>query len=254
MNASGCRQYFKRIMVLTTIIMAIQRYQLLRSIPFRATRMAALCYPQSIRAHAYRVGVYAAEIYDTWARNQGVPQRTLKPLKDTLRIAAIVHDIGKVSILEAILNKAGQLTDVEYELMQRHTVLGARLFIPAQSIFGGMAAQVALTHHERWDGTGYPGYVDPETGRVIAGYEDSQGRPRGKQGHDIPLWGRIVAVADVYDALSSRRAYKDVWQEHDALKEIERGAGTQFDPEMVEAFFASLDTIRAIPFCILSSR
>ena len=131
--------------------------------------------------------------------------------------------------------------------MKQHVLMGAKLFLNPQSEFDEVAGQIALNHHERWDGTGYPGHVDPSNeGQPIPGYENEEGRARGKRGKEIPLFGRVVAVADVYDALSSKRAYKDAWGEEEVLNEIQKGAGKHFDPEIIDAFFSSLDMIRAI--------
>ena len=106
--------------------------------------------------------------------------------------------------------------------------------------------QVALTHHERWDGKGYPGYVDVSTGAALTDYALPDGTPRGKKSEEIPIFGRIVALADVYDALSSTRVYKEAWDESHVLYIIEKEAGHQFDPEIVEIFFASLNVLRSI--------
>jgi HD-GYP domain-containing protein (c-di-GMP phosphodiesterase class II) len=130
--------------------------------------------------------------------------------------------------------------------MKKHTVYGAQLFIDRQSDFDDAAAEVALNHHERWDGQGYPGHVDVITGKPLKGFEQAAGTARGKQNEEIPLYGRIVALADVYDALSSVRVYKKAWQEADVLSKIEENTGRQFDPELVEIFFDSLDLLRSI--------
>jgi len=123
--------------------------------------------------------------------------------------------------------------------MKSHTFLGARLFRDRQSEFDEVAAVVALTHHENWDGTGYPGHVDGNTCMPGAG-----GKPL--IGEEIPIYGRIVALADVYDALSSRRVYKEAWEEDSVLEEIKKLSGRKFDPELVDVFFENLDFIRSI--------
>jgi response regulator RpfG family c-di-GMP phosphodiesterase len=161
-------------------------------------------------------------------------------------MAAMLHDVGKIAISDLILKKPGRLDRSEFMTMKQHTVLGARLFSDRQSDFDEAAAQVALNHHERWDGNGYPGHVDVQTGKAKKGHVQSDGRPMGKKGEQIPLYGRIVALADVYDALSSARVYKDAWNESKVLETIESEAGRHFDPELVEIFFSSLDFLRAI--------
>jgi HD-GYP domain-containing protein (c-di-GMP phosphodiesterase class II) len=130
--------------------------------------------------------------------------------------------------------------------MKLHTILGARLFSDRQSDFDEAAIQVALNHHERWDGSGYPGHVDVATGKPLRGYTTSNGSARGKKGEKIPLYGRIVAIADVYDALSSIRVYKDVWDESDVLTKIQAEAGHHFDPELVDIFFSRLKIIQLV--------
>lgn len=130
--------------------------------------------------------------------------------------------------------------------MKQHTFLGARLFLDPQSDFDEAAFDVALNHHERWDGKGYPGHIDVETGAPLQGHAATDGSPMGKKGEEIPIYGRIVALADVYDALSSARVYKDAWDESAVLATIEKEAGRQFDPELVEIFFSRLNILRAI--------
>ncbi len=225
--------------------MAIERAQMIRTMILRMISMAELRDPKETGPHVNRVGAYASEIYEKWALKNGIPQKTIETNKDILRMTAMLHDVGKVGIKDEILQKPGRLNPEEYELMKQHTVKGARLFSDPQSDFDEIASQIALNHHEHWDGTGYPGHVDPN-GNVIPGHEDENGNPRGKRGEEIPLLARIVAVADVYDALSCRRVYKNAWDEDDVLEELRKEAGRHFDPEIIEAFFSTLDMIRAI--------
>lgn len=198
-------------------------------------------------SHVNRVGAYAAEIYDAWARRKGITQDVISSQKDLLRMAAMLHDIGKLAIPNVIRRKPGRLSIAEYETMKEHTIKGAQLLMKyAHSELEHIAVQIALTHHERWDGSGYPGHIDPDSGKAMAGYEDKHGRVRGKRGEEIPVFGRLVAIADVYDSLMNHRVFREAWKEEDVLKKLRDGANSHFDPEMIEAFFASLETIHAI--------
>lgn len=136
---------------------------------------------------------------------------------EQLRLAARLHDIGKVAVPDAILLKPGPLTADEFEIMKTHTTVGAQILSGSNSPLIQLGAVVALNHHERWDGTGYPG---------------------GLQGTNIPRSGRIVTVADVFDALTSERVYKHAWTPGDALSYIIGARGSQFEPEVVDAFIA----------------
>jgi len=159
----------------------------------------------------------------------------------------MLHDVGKVAISDLILKKPGGFDVDEFEIMKQHTILGARLFGDIQSEFDEVACQVALNHHEHWDGErGYPGHVDILTGAPLEGYSLPDGSPRPKKGEEIPLFGRIVALADVFDALSSKRVYKDAWEEDKALSIIKEEAGAQFDPELVDVFFSILEIIHSL--------
>jgi putative two-component system response regulator len=142
----------------------------------------------------------------------GVPDRDL----ELIRRASQLHDVGKIGIPDDILLKLGKLTSAEFEVMKTHTTIGARILSGANSALVRMASSIAYTHHERWNGLGYP---------------------NGLSGNRIPLEGRIVAVADVFDALTHRRPYKEAWPIEEALAEIKRQSGAQFDPTVVEAFF-----------------
>lgn len=158
----------------------------------------------------------------------------------------MLHDVGKIAISDLILKKPSRFNEEEYAIMKQHTVMGAQLFSDRQSDFDEAAAQVALNHHERWDGDGYPGHVDIQTGKALKGYSDADGHPIGKKTEEIPIYGRIVALADVYDALSSARVYKKAWDESQVLSKIEEESRHHFDPELVEIFFSSLDIMRAV--------
>ena len=225
---------------------ALERAQMTRAILLRMISMAELRDPKETGAHVNRVGGYAVEIFENWARRHEMAQKELDRNRDSLRMAAMLHDVGKVAISDLILKKPGRFNDDEYEIMKQHTTLGAKLFLNPQSDFDEAACEVAMNHHERWDGKGYPGYVDIATGEPLEGYILPGGKARGKKGEEVPLFGRIVALADVYDALSSARIYKEAWDEAKVLKIIEEEAGNQFDPELVEIFFSCLPVLRSI--------
>jgi response regulator RpfG family c-di-GMP phosphodiesterase len=225
---------------------AIERAQLTRAMILRTIKMAELRDPKETGAHVNRVAAYSVALYEHWAEQRGIPSEVVDKNRDTLRMSAMLHDVGKVAISDTILKKPARLNDEERELMKQHTTAGARLFSEQYSPFDEASAVVALNHHEKWDGTGYPGHVNPLDGKALPGYELNDGSPRPKRGEEIPLFGRIVALADVYDALSSRRVYKEKWGDGQVMDELKNGSGTHFDPEMVETFFACLDTIRNV--------
>jgi putative two-component system response regulator len=141
---------------------------------------------------------------------------------DVLLHAAPMHDIGKIGIPDRILLKPGALTDEEWPVMRGHPAIGARIIGWHESDLLRSACTVALTHHEKWDGTGYP---------------------RALQGTHIPVEGRIVAVCDVFDALTTRRPYKDAWPVADAVAWMLNNAGRHFEPGLVEAFIGILPRI-----------
>jgi HD-GYP domain-containing protein (c-di-GMP phosphodiesterase class II) len=223
---------------------ALRRAQLHRTLLLRMIAMAELRDPKETGPHVNRVASYATEIYETWARKRGIPESVVSKTRDDLRRAAMLHDVGKVAITDKILSKPGTLTDEEREIMQGHTYKGAWLFKDKQSAFDEIASQAALRHHENWDGTGYPGYVDVQTGKPSK--TDETGGAASLKGEEIPLFGRLVAVADVFDALRSKRAYKEAWPEKDVLAEIKKLSGKKFDPDIVEAFFECIEVIRNI--------
>ncbi|MDR2404085.1 MAG: HD domain-containing protein [Spirochaetaceae bacterium] len=223
---------------------ALQRSYATRAIILRMIRMSELRDPKETGTHVNRVAGYAVEIYDRWANNHGIPGDERERFRDTFRIAAMLHDVGKVAISDIILKKPARFTPEEYRIMQHHTIYGALLFDDPQSSIDIVARDIALTHHENWDGTGYPGWVDPLTEQPIK--TDSAGNPLGLKEEEIPLTGRIVAIADVFDALCSRRVYKEPWTEEQVLEEIRHLSGTKFDPELVDIFFQILPSIKQI--------
>lgn len=224
--------------------MVLQRAQLTRALLLRMISMAELRDPKETGPHVNRVASYAVEIYERWANLKNIPKPEIDKNRDSLRMAAMLHDVGKVAISDVILKKPDRFSDDEYEIMKQHTYMGARLFLNAQSDFDDVAYQVALTHHENWDGTGYPGNIEAATGNPLV--KDSQGRPCPLKGEEIPIYGRIVALADVYDALSCRRVYKKAWKEKDVLSEIKGLSGKKFDPCLVDIFIDSINSIKTI--------
>ncbi|MDA8404209.1 MAG: GAF domain-containing protein [Desulfobacteraceae bacterium] len=218
---------------------AIDRGIMNREMILRMVKMAELRDPTETGAHVQRVGAYSAEIYHQWAIRQGIDKQERSRKKDIIRLAAMLHDVGKVGIPDQILKKPDKLSDHEFNIMKWHTVYGGRLFINQASALDRMSMQIALNHHEKWGGGGYPGYIeDLMQSDVMAG--------NSKVRDQVPLGARIVSLADVFDALTSRRSYKDPWTDERALSIIESEAGRQFDPDVVEAFFQILPVIRAI--------
>ncbi|WP_137166723.1 response regulator [Salinimonas lutimaris] len=144
---------------------------------------------------------------------------------DTLLHAAPMHDIGKIGIADSIMLKPGKLTDEEFEVMKTHPQIGAEILGDADSELLIMAKSVALTHHEKWDGSGYPA---------------------GLRENDIPVEGRIVAVADVFDALTSKRPYKDAWSVEKTLEVMREQKGRHFEPRLVDLLEENLDEILQI--------
>lgn len=226
--------------------LAIEKAQLTRAIILRVIKMAELRDPKETGPHVNRVASYAVAIYEAWASKRGISSSEMERNRDILRMGAMLHDVGKVAISDLILKKPARLDPEEFEIMKQHTFLGARLFAEQFSDFDEAAWVIALNHHERWDGNGYPGHLNPVTGKPIPGYENAQGTAIGKKGDEIPPFGRIVAIADVYDALCSKRVYKEPWDESRVLETLRDESGRQFDPEMVESFFSIIDEIQSI--------
>ncbi len=168
-------------------------------------------------AHAWRIGLYSAVM----ARQLGWRREP----QETIKLAAPMHDLGKIGIQDAILRKPGKLTVDDFEAMKRHTVIGAKILDGSDIALLRLAAEIALSHHEKWDGSGYP---------------------HGSSGNDIPQSGRIVAVADVYDALVHERVYKPAFSEDKAISIMKDGKDKHFDAMVLEAFLDSLGEMQRI--------
>ncbi|MCL2557390.1 MAG: HD domain-containing protein [Treponema sp.] len=225
-----------------TATAALDKARTTRAMILRMIKMSELRDPSETGSHVSRVAGYSAEIYERWAHNHNVHGDERTKFLDILRIGAMLHDVGKVAIPDKILKKPGLLTEGEFDHMKHHTVYGAGLFSDTNSLVDSLSMEIALSHHERWDGTGYPGWVDPFTLKPLRA--DKNGRTLGKKGDEIPFAGRIVAIADVFDALSSKRAYKEAWEEEKVLGQMKELSGVQFDPELVDIFFDVLPSIR----------
>ena len=218
---------------------AIEKARLSREMVLRMVELAELRDPSETTQHAKRVGAYAMELYEHWAQRRGISTREVRKVSDVLRTAAILHDVGKVAISDVILKKPGGLTYDETLKMREHTVLGARLFRRTSSFWDYMSAEVALNHHENWDGTGYPGRIENIFARKIY-------MGPGKRGAEIPLSARVTTIADVYDALVSQRVYKQGWRQEHALRYLRYQAGRKFDPELISIFLKMDDLLVAI--------
>ncbi|MDR1578130.1 MAG: HD domain-containing protein [Deltaproteobacteria bacterium] len=194
--------------------------------------------PLETRAHATRVATLATAIYRHWSSKRGVNEDKRLRVLNLLPFAAMLHDVGKIYVPKSVLTKPGRLDQRERAIMEGHVLAGARMYVDSFTPLDEITREVILDHHERWDGQGYPGWVDVATGAPLPEKSGPDGRIMGKKGEEISLYGRIVAVADVYDALSNRRAYKEAFDQTLAIQIMEQESGRHFDPEVVESFLA----------------
>jgi HD-GYP domain-containing protein (c-di-GMP phosphodiesterase class II) len=164
--------------------------------------------------HIRRIGAFSAEV----GRQLGLSHQDI----DLLKIAAPLHDIGKIGVPDSILLKPANLTKAEFELMKRHTIIGAEILSGSKDPLLKAAEEIALNHHEWWNGEGYP---------------------NKKKGEDIPLFARIVAVVDVYDALTHKRKYKGAIPMDHSIERMRRLRGTHFDPKVFDTFLESIETL-----------
>lgn len=220
-----------RLLYLSNIaVTSFERGMMANELILRMLSMISMRDPSETSGHVKRVGAIAAEIYHQWALNRNTDLQELRRMKDHIRLAAMLHDVGKIGIPDAILKKPGPLNEEERRVMERHCYYGKILFTNVDWGVDEMARDIALHHHQRWDGKGYTGHPDEAI----------------LKGEDIPWAARITSVADVYDALVSKRAYKDAFETDFSVSILKEGAGTQFDPEIVEAFLEILPIVNAI--------
>ncbi|HUT43956.1 MAG TPA: HD domain-containing phosphohydrolase [Desulfobacterales bacterium] len=163
-------------------------------------------------AHIVRMSRYSALL----AEKLGLPDKEVQ----NIRYAAPMHDVGKIGIPDSILMKPGKLTDKEFEIVKTHTTIGAKILANSQAEILQVAEQIAISHHEKWNGKGYP---------------------RGLSGNEIPLGGRIIGMSDVFDALTSKRPYKDPYPIEAALDIIRKERGQHFDPRVADTFLDNID-------------
>jgi putative two-component system response regulator len=168
-------------------------------------------------SHVRRIGLYSAALCEALGWDAA-------RVAD-IRVAAPMHDIGKIGIPDAILLKPGRLTEEEFAIMKQHTVIGAKMLGGSDIPLLAMSREIALGHHERWDGSGYP---------------------QGLRGQDIPLAARIVALVDVYDAMLNRRVYKEPIAETDVIATMSGASGKHFDPDLFQVFLRILPALRHI--------
>jgi putative two-component system response regulator len=193
-----------------------------RTRELEATRLEVL--ERLCQAVEFRDDVTGRHTRRVGERSAALAAATNRPMGevDLIRRAAPLHDVGKIAIPDAVLLKPGRLTEAEFAVMRRHTTVGARILGGGRSELMAAAEMIAHAHHERWDGRGYP---------------------RGLVGANIPLVARVVAIVDVFDALTTSRPYRTAWAPERALEEIRAGAGSHFDPELAAAFIERADEI-----------
>lgn len=180
-------------------------------------RYACEAHEESIGPHLDRVSHYACTI----ARLLGQSEAQI----EILRYAVPLHDVGKIGLSTELLTKPSRLTEEEMAIVRGHTIIGHRILAGSSSPLIQSAARVALSHHEAWDGSGYP---------------------HGLAGADISLDARITAIADVYDALLSQRAYKQAWEQSAVIHELQRLRGIKFDPQLLDLFLENLAEAQAV--------
>ncbi len=180
--------------------------------------------------HVRKTAAYTRIILRSLRKQPGFGETVTDAYIDDVGNSAPLHDIGKIAVPDSVLNKPGKLTDEEFEIMKKHTTAGHDIITRAMALVSDSgylaeAMNLATYHHEKWNGTGYP---------------------KGLEGEEIPLSARVMAVADVFDALVSRRSYKEPFTVEKAVSIIEEGAGSHFDPRVVKAFMDAMDEIREV--------
>ena len=202
---------------------------ILRKNVYRLLRVTEVHDPTETGPHAERVGAISAELFQCWAEKLNQDPDAIRFFKSQLRLAAMLHDLGKVGVSDTVLKKPGKLTDEEFAVMRTHTHMGSQLLSSEYNDITSLAQDIALHHHQKWNGRGYG---------------ELEGTPLA--GNKIPLTARITAIADVFDALVSPRCYKAPWPFEKALALLHEEAGQHFDPQLVECFAEITETVKHI--------
>ncbi|SHN59507.1 HD domain-containing phosphohydrolase [Desulfovibrio litoralis] len=211
-------------------VTAVDKAHTNRDLVVRMLSMAALHDPVETGYHIQRVGAYSAEIFVAWAKKMGMDYDRVFQIKDQIYNAAMLHDIGKIGISDIILKKQAKLSTSEFKEMEKHCYLGSCLFNNSQVGVDEMAKQIALHHHQKWNGEGYTGHTDIP---LLAG-------------EDIPIPARIVAIADTLDALCTERFGKKAYPLNKAIEEIKKDSGIRFDPSIVSVLDEVKDILLSI--------
>ena len=212
--------------------LSIERARLTRSIITRMIRSVELRDRYETKEHAARVADISVDLWEAYASRNKMHPKEIERGADRLRIAAMLHDVGKLGVSDVILQKPARLTPDEMAKVREHVIVGAKLFDDVVTEFDRHARDVALYHHARWDGSGYPTVADLRQLQKDA--PQAAGPMIDPRGENIPLFARIVALADMYDALVTPRAYKKAWTVAEALEAIRAESGRQFDPELTD--------------------
>lgn len=224
---------------------AIEHAQMNRGMLMRINKALELHDPKETINHNNRVAAYAVEIYESWALKKGIPAREIHKTCDLMRMAAMLHDIGKLLIPTAILQKKPQeLSRDELSMLQKSPIYSMKFFPDSNSSFDDMAQIIALNYCENWDGTGFPGHVDTTSFLPLPGYAKTDGSAFGKAREEIPICARIVAVAAAYDDLLDDTTESNTAAA--AVNTIMAQSGKKFDPEVISAFAGCLENLNAL--------
>jgi HD-GYP domain-containing protein (c-di-GMP phosphodiesterase class II) len=222
-----------------SVTLALERALTLRESVINTVKIIEQHDQTETEAHVLRIANLTTIIYKNWANKNEIPQVEKERILNILPLAAMLHDVGKAWIPNHILNKPGRLSKQERQVMEDHVYLGAKLYEEVRTPMDQLVYDIILDHHERWDGLGYPGVkidgaeIPPAPGN---GEDNPPPLTRGKKGEEISIYGRILAVADVFDALSSRKSYKEPFDESLAVQIMRQESGRHFDPSVIESF------------------
>ncbi|MDR2387441.1 MAG: HD domain-containing protein [Deltaproteobacteria bacterium] len=254
-----------------SVSVALERAITLKESIINSLKLVELHDQTETTAHVERISLLTTAIYKNWAQKNNLPEQEKDRVLNLLPLASMLHDVGKAWIPTHILNKPGRLNQQERVVMEDHVPLGAKLYVDVRTPMDQLVYDIICDHHERWDGLGYPGiktqvsHQNPAQVPELKNYQShglnpflkpglnqnpgpteprraeepgGPGERRGKKGEEISIYGRILAVADVYDALSSRKSYKEPFDESLVIQIMTQESGRHFDPSVIESFLA----------------